>query len=108
METNFDVEKCNIIAKQIEVIISKYDKKYHEDLKQEIYLKILEINKRKNKIKNYDSYLFISLRNHASKYMSKELLKDSYVEFDENIDYKINISSNSNLLIHHLTKAMLQ
>ena len=71
---------------------------------QELYLKILEIIKSKIDIRNFDSYIFVSLKNHAFKFMKKELLNNNYIEFDEKIDNKLNIDCHYYLLINHLTK----
>ena len=43
MSTNFNIDKDKKIINMIDVIISKYNQKFHDDLKQELFLKTLEL-----------------------------------------------------------------
>lgn len=104
MNTKINIFDDEDISKMIAVILAKYDKKYHEDLRQELLLKALEIINKKYNIESYKSYLFIALKNHAIKYVKEETHRNNYVEFNDMYDYKTNISSFDNTLLDNLSK----
>ena len=74
--------------KMLEAIVGRYEKKYHDDLKQELIYKTLLIlnTKDKRKISNIDKYIYISLINHAKGYMTNE-----YKYLYETVELKENI-----------------
>lgn len=104
MEKSKDILSNEKIMKQIEVIISKYDIKYHEDLRQELYLKTIEILNSDKNINNIESYLFITLKNKAIKYVKQESQKSEYIEFDEKKDYHISYQHFNFSFMSYLSK----
>ena len=104
MSTNFNIDKNKKIINMIDVIISKYNQKFHDDLKQELFLKTLELINNNIKTKSFESYLFVALKNHAYKYVKQETKQNDYIEYDDNIKYNPYINSFEYLLLTNLTK----
>ena len=65
----------------IDVIVSKYDKSYRDDLKQDLYLFLIEkLNDSVlDKVKSKNDYIFISLKNKAVELMKKEYDKNKHI-----------------------------
>ena len=59
MDTKLNLLKDEKITRIINVILSKYNKEYHEDLKQELFLKLLEILNKSQNIKSLYSYILL-------------------------------------------------
>ena len=104
MDTKLNIINDEKITQMIAVILAKYDKEYHEDLRQELILKSLEIINKQYNVKSFESYLFVVLKNHAIKYMKEETHRNNYVEFNDMYDHKTNISSFDNALLENLSK----
>ena len=104
MDTKLNLLKDEKITRIMNVILSKYNKKYHEDLQQELFLKLLEILNKNQNIKSLYSYIFIALKNHAIKYIKEETERNNYVEFNDQYNYKTNVFSFENTLVENLSK----
>lgn len=61
-------------GKMIDIVVSKYNREFYEDLKQDLYLFLLNCfeNDSFRDVKNLDNYIFICLKNRAQyEYKSK-------------------------------------
>lgn len=62
------------INKMIDVIVNKENKDIRQDLKQELYLKYLELlnSKKLKTVENTNNYVFTCLKHRAKEYLKKE------------------------------------
>lgn len=88
MVSRYDFFTIEEVNKIIDVLLNEANINIKQDLKQELYLKYLEITMSRNldKIKNKSGYIFKCLKNKMQEYLKKEkFISSRLVKFDEEV-----------------------
>lgn len=81
-------------SKKIKIICNSYDKLYRDDLEQELYLFLFNLDESldKQKIINYENYIYICLKNKAIEIYKKQLNYQEQIIHLESLDGENNYS----------------